>query len=335
MLVLGIETSCDETSAAVFNDGTLISNIVYSQSEHRRYGGVVPELASRAHIRRIVPVVDEAISEAGVSLSDIELIGATVGPGLVGSLLVGLTFAKTLCFALDIPFVGVNHIEAHIFSSLVYEDVSTPALALVVSGGHTELHFIPEFGVYRLLGKTRDDAAGECLDKTSKFLGLGYPGGPVVDRIAKEGDPDRFSFPRAMLESGDLDFSFSGIKTSVIEFFTSCGEDFVRSNLPDILAGIQEAVVDSLVEKLKQAYKIYPVSDIIVVGGVAANSRLREKLARFSEAEGVRMHIPPVSLCTDNAAMVARLAIFLFERNGSSPLSLSAVPRLDLAQKGD
>ena len=242
MLVLGIETSCDETSAAVFRDKMLVSNIVYSQSVHREYGGVVPELASRAHIRRIIPVVDEAISEAGVSLADIDIIGATVGPGLVGSLLVGLTFAKTLCFALDIPFVGVNHIEAHIFSSLIYEDILTPALALVVSGGHTELHLIPEFGVYHLLGRTRDDAAGECLDKTSKFLGLGYPGGPVIDKIAREGDPNRFSFPRAMLESGDLDFSFSGIKTSVIDFFTSSGEDFVRSNLPDILAGVQEAV---------------------------------------------------------------------------------------------
>ncbi len=324
MLILGIDTSCDDTSASVVEDGKkILSNIVSSQeSIHRKYGGIVPELASRRHIEMIWPVVDEALKSADKVLADLSAIAVCHGPGLIGSLLVGCSFAKAVCFSKNIPLVSVNHLEGHIFSCFLdWEENGEkpllrrglprfPFIALIVSGGHTSLYRVEGFGVYRELGRTRDDAAGEAYDKVAKLLGLGYPGGPVVDRLANEGDPGAVVFPRAYLPE-DLDFSFSGLKTAVLNFLKKAEQEnsgprvFGPGEIRDICAGFQQAVIDVLVKKTEWALKSEKITSITVSGGVGANSSLRRELALMAEKNGFGLIVPPVHLCTDNAAMIA------------------------------
>ncbi|UCF95664.1 MAG: tRNA (adenosine(37)-N6)-threonylcarbamoyltransferase complex transferase subunit TsaD [Desulfobacterales bacterium] len=307
MNILGIETSCDETAAAIVADGKVIlSSVVSSQvAVHHPYGGVVPELASRKHMEAIVPVVHEALSAAGLDQKQIDAIAVTRGPGLIGSLLVGFSFAKTYAFALEIPWVGINHLEAHIHSVFLEPDPPPfPHVALLVSGGHTGIYHVTSHTCIEMLGQTRDDAAGEAFDKVAKILGLGYPGGSVIDRLAAEGDPAKIEFPRTYLDKSEYDFSFSGLKTAVNRYVTRHRND-CSEQLADIAAGFQEAVVEVLTFKVIQAAVRLGCSHIALVGGVAANSRLREKLRLDAAGQGVAVHIPSVHLCGDNAAMVA------------------------------
>ena len=305
MIVLGIETSCDETAAAVVKEGaTIAASVVASQIEvHHRYGGVVPELASRKHIEAIVPVVDETLSKAGLSLEDIDAIAVTQGPGLVGALLVGFAFAKACAYALEIPWVGVNHLEGHINSVFLEPDPpSFPFVALLVSGGHTSIYHVTSHITVELMGQTRDDAVGEAFDKVAKMLDLGYPGGGVIDRIA--GDPGGIKFPRTYLDKSGFDFSFSGIKTAVNRYIMHHKDD-LKDQIADIAAGFQEAVMDVLCYKAIHAALQKGCDRIALVGGVAANSRLREKLRSDAQSKGICVYIPSLHLCGDNAAMIA------------------------------
>ena len=307
MNILGIETSCDETAAAVVKDGTsILTSVVSSQVDvHHLYGGVVPELASRKHIEAIVPVVDEALHQVGLPLTEIDAIAVTRGPGLVGALLVGFSFAKSLAYALDIPWVGVNHLEGHINSVFLEDDPPAfPFVALLASGGHTSIYHVTDHITLELMVQTRDDAAGEAFDKVAKVLDLGYPGGGVIDRLAKQGDPARIKFPRSYLNKGSFDFSFSGIKTAVNRY-AARHRDQLQDRIADIAAGFQEAVMDVLTFKAIQAAVAKDCSRIALVGGVAANSRLREKLTSDASQQGLRVHIPSIQLCGDNAAMIA------------------------------
>jgi len=317
MVILGIDTSCDDTSASVVEEGVKIrSNVVSSQEiVHHRFGGIVPELASRRHVEMIWPVVDEALRSAHITLEDLSAIAVCHGPGLIGSLLVGCSFAKALCFSKGIPLVAVNHLEGHVFSSFLdkfpdgayggNEDSAAPAfefpfISLIVSGGHTSLYRVDGFGKYRELGRTRDDAAGEAYDKVSKLLGLGYPGGPVIDRLACEGDPEAVVFPRAYLPEG-LDFSFSGLKTAVMNHLK---ESHPRG-INDIAASFQQAVIDVLLRKTEWAVTREGIFRVTVSGGVGANSALRRELTLFAKEREIQLSIPAASLCTDNAAMIA------------------------------
>ncbi len=331
MLILGIESSCDDCAAALVRDGeTILSQAIHSQFDiHEPFGGVVPELASRNHLEKIVPVVETAMGDADVGWSDLDGVAATYGPGLVGSLLVGLSAAKAIAFSLGIPFQGVNHLEGHL-TAIFLEDrtVSFPFLGLIVSGGHTSLYRVEGFGSYQLLGQTRDDAAGEAFDKVAKLLGLGYPGGIVIDRLSRQGDPQAFSFPRAMTSPKTLDFSFSGLKTSVRYFVQKHEPAFIQAHMADLVASFQEAVVDSLIIKLTQAVTSSQLRRIVVSGGVAANSRLRSRLGEVAETEGLDVHFPSPQLCTDNAAMVAAVGYRHLCMGISSPLSLNAVANL-------
>jgi N6-L-threonylcarbamoyladenine synthase len=307
MIILGIETSCDETAAAVVKDGTAImASVVSSQIEvHHPYGGVVPELASRKHIEAIVPVIDEAMHKAGLPLEAIDAIAATQGPGLVGALLVGFSFAKSLGYALGIPWVGVNHLEGHINSVFLEDDPpSFPLVALLVSGGHTSIYYVTDHITLELMGQTRDDAAGEAFDKVAKMIGLGYPGGGVIDRLSKQGDPARIKFPRSYLDKASFDFSFSGLKTAVNRYAADHQEQ-LKDRIPDIAAGFQAAVIDVLTHKVIRAAVEKGCNRIALVGGVAANSRLRDKLRRDAGARGMNVYIPSIDLCGDNAAMIA------------------------------
>ena len=307
MLILGIETSCDETAAAVVKDGCqILSSVVSSQINiHRRYGGVVPELASRKHIEAIVPVVDDALTEAGMTLKDIEAVAATRGPGLVGALLVGYSFAKSLAFALKIPWTGVNHLEGHINSVfLEAKRPEFPFVALLASGGHTSIYHITDHLTAELMGQTRDDAAGEAFDKVSKMLNLGYPGGAIIDRLAKQGDPAKIRFPRPYLDKDTFDFSFSGIKSAVQRYISDHPDEFAKQ-VPDIAAGFQEAVLEVLTYKVIRAAVEKGCDRIVLVGGVAANSRLREKLRSDAGEKKIEVYIPSLKLCGDNAAMIA------------------------------
>ena len=307
MKILGIETSCDETAAAVVKDGTaILASVVSSQVEvHHRYGGVVPELASRKHIEAIVPVVDEAMGKAGLGLTEIDAIAVTQGPGLVGALLVGFSFAKSLAYALGIPWVGVNHLEGHINSVFLVDDPPAfPFVALVASGGHTSIYHVTDHMTMELMGQTRDDAAGEAFDKVAKVLDLGYPGGGVIDRLSKQGDPTRIKFPRSYLNKTSFDFSFSGIKTAVNRYATT-RRNQIKEQIPDIVAGFQEAVIDVLTHKAIHAAVEKGCERLALVGGVAANSRLREKLRTDAGRRGMSVHIPSIHLCGDNAAMIA------------------------------
>ena len=307
MLLLGIETSCDETAAAVVEDGrTILSSIVSSQvAMHHRYGGVVPELASRKHIESIVPVVQEAIDTAGRPIFDFNAVAVTRGPGLVGALLVGFSFAKAYAYALDIPWVGVNHLEAHINSVFLEEDCPPfPFVALLASGGHTAIYHVTSHTSIELMGQTRDDAAGEAFDKVAKILDLGYPGGVVIDSLSKQGNPNKIRFPRSYLEKSSYDFSFSGIKTAVNRY-VSTHQDSIKTQIPDIVAGFQEAVVEVLAYKILHAANEKKCKHVALVGGVAANSRLRAKVTEDAAEKAIKVHIPSLHLCGDNAAMIA------------------------------
>ncbi len=331
MLVLGIETSCDETSAAVIEDGQrILSNIISSQVIHSRFGGVVPEVASREHIKTIVPIYEQALSEASVRLDQIDLIAATMGPGLVGPLLVGLTYAKGLSFASGIPFIGVNHMEGHLAANLLeHPELESHHLTLVVSGGHTMLVEVKEFGDYTLLGKTKDDAAGEAFDKVAKVMGLGYPGGAQVDRLAQQGNREYHRFPRAVLGE-PYQFSFSGLKTSVAQYIEKLSDEEFIAHKADIAASFQEAVVSVLVEKTVRAAQEKRLRDVTISGGVAANSRLRVLMAEQLSRVGKRFFFPKLSLCTDNAAMIAAAGYYRFKKYGAGELAVDAVPYLTL-----
>jgi N6-L-threonylcarbamoyladenine synthase len=330
-LTLGIETSCDETSAAVVADGrTTLTNIISSQVEdHSKFGGVVPEVASRKHIENIIPVVEQALNGAGVKLADIDLIGVTAGPGLVGALLVGVSAAKAMAYASKIPLVGVNHIEGHICANFLTDpDLEPPFLCLVVSGGHTHLVYMKDIGDYDTLGFTRDDAAGEAFDKTARALGLGYPGGPIIDRLANKGNPDFARFPQALMEPGSLDFSFSGVKTAVVNFINN--SDKSKYSMEDVCASFQKAVVDVLVEKAARAIDITGCDRVVLAGGVASNSGLRQGMKVMAEQKRVKLTIPPPVLCTDNAAMVACAAYFRHKKGEISGLDLNAYANMEL-----
>ena len=307
MNILGIESSCDDTAAAVVADGCkILSSVVSSQASiHHRYGGVVPELASRKHIESVLPVVQEALQQAELDLKTVDAFAVTRGPGLVGSLLVGFSFAKACAYALEKPWVGVNHLEGHIHSVFLDEaPPSFPFVALLASGGHTGIYHVSSPTVIELLGQTRDDAAGEAFDKVSKMLNQGYPGGRVISRLAAKGDPDVIRFPRPYLDKSGFDFSFSGIKSAVLRYITEHPED-IENRLTHIAAGFQEAVVEVLVYKLLNAAAVKKCGQVALVGGVAANDRLRKKLRADARAAGLGVHIPPVKLCGDNAAMIA------------------------------
>jgi N6-L-threonylcarbamoyladenine synthase len=331
MLVLGIESSCDETAAAVVRDGEkLLSNVIASQIRvHSKYGGIVPEIASRKHIEAIVPVILQALDDAAVTLDDIEGIAVTRGPGLVGSLLVGLSAAKAIAYARDLPFVGVNHLEGHVASVFLTEkQPDFPFIALVVSGGHTNVYLVRDFQDFTILGQTRDDAAGEAFDKAAKLLEIGYPGGVVIDRMAKKGDRNWITFPRAMKDSPD--FSFSGVKTSLLTVLKKRSRPFTKEEMPHVVASYQEAIVEVLVEKTLAAAEISDLTSVVVCGGVAANSRLREKFLDEGQSRGFEVYIPPMVLCTDNAAMIAVVGENLLRKGRRDPLDLNAVSRWPL-----
>jgi N6-L-threonylcarbamoyladenine synthase len=304
MTVLGIESSCDETAAAIWKDGRICSNVIASQRVHEQFGGVVPELASRAHHKTIWSTTEQALDEAGCSLKDIDAIAVAQGPGLLGSLLVGLSFAKGLTISADIPIIGVNHIDAHMYANFIEHEEVYPFLALIVSGGHTRLVHADKIFSHQVLGKTRDDAAGEAFDKIGKLLGLNYPAGPHMDRLAREGDPAFHNFPRSMINKG-LDFSFSGLKTSVLYYLQEKGEDFAKTHLKEICASVSAAITDVLTVKLERAVKKTGVTTVMIAGGVSANSMLREKAQKSAKRLGFRLMIPSLEYCTDNAAMIA------------------------------
>ena len=334
--VLGIETSCDETSAAVVSGGQILSNVIYSQADHGRFGGVVPELASRDHIRRILPMIDQALRTAGLRVSELSGVAVTAGPGLVGSLLVGLCAAKSISFASGIPLVGVHHIEGHIFAAFLGpRRPSPPFISLIVSGGHTDLISVPRIGCYRTLGRTRDDAAGEAFDKVAKLLGLFRPGssamgGPLISDLAETGNPGAISFPRGLIDAEHLDFSFSGLKTAVLYHVRGTSSDRLNQSAPDIAASFQAAVVDVLVSKTIRAAAHCDVRHVVMAGGVAANHRLRDCMGRAAQEEGLSLFLPPPSLCTDNAAMIAAAGSFRINHGETSDLDLNADPRLRL-----
>ncbi len=328
MLVLGLETSCDETAAAVLKDGdTLLSNVINDQiGIHSKYGGIVPELAGRSHIERVHRVIEEAVKKAGAQLRDLDLIAVTMGPGLIGSLLVGLNTAKGLSYGLNIPMIGVNHLEGHLLAIFLQKKIQFPFIALIVSGGHTDLYLAANFGQYKLLGRTRDDAAGESFDKVGKMLGLPYPGGPAIERLARMGNGKAHKFPRAYLEKGSLDFSFSGLKTSVRTFLQQ-REQGNRITLTDedISAGFQDAVIDVLVDKLISACKKEKISRIVVTGGVAANGALREAVRNAAQSHGFEASFPDRIFCTDNAAMIACAGYHKFVRQKSLSADFKAL----------
>lgn len=304
MNILAIESSCDDTSAAVLTADGIQSNVIASQAIHIKFGGVVPELASRAHQKTISQTVEQALEEAGMSLKELDLIAVTQGPGLMGSLLVGLCFAKGMALANDIPIVGVNHMDAHIYANFIDSAPEFPFLSLTVSGGHTQLVYVKAPFEHEILGKTRDDAAGEAFDKIGKVFGLEYPAGPMMDKLAKSGNPKFHKFPQALLQEG-LDFSFSGLKTSALYFVQAQEEGFVEENLNDLCASVSEAITEVLVKKLKRAVEETGVKTIALAGGVSANSMLRSKTEALAKKMGLALHIPKITYCTDNAAMIA------------------------------
>jgi len=330
-LILAIETSCDETAAAVLRGGReVLSSVVASQIDfHARFGGVVPEIASRKHVEAITGVVDEALAEAGVTLHDLTAIAVTYGPGLVGALVVGVSYAKALAFATGLPLVGVNHLEGHLFANVLADaSIEPPLVALLVSGGHTSLVHAPAWGEYHTLGSTLDDAAGEAFDKVSKALGLGYPGGPIISRLAESGDKTAIPFPRAMINTADLDFSLSGLKTAVVTYIEAERRAGWELRVPDIAASFQAAVIDVQVVKAVRAVEETGVRTFLIGGGVSANPALRAALTAALEARGVHVSVPPLDLCTDNAAMIAAAAHFRLGRGETLGPSAEAVPDL-------
>lgn len=335
-LIMGIETSCDETAAAIVEDGKkIISNVVASQINiHQKYGGVVPEIASRKHMEYIIPVIDKALDESEKKITDLSAIAVTYGPGLIGSLLVGLSVVKAMAYAQNIPLIGINHLEAHIYANfLEHIKIKPPFVCLIVSGGHTSLVYIRNFGEYKLLGQTKDDAAGEVFDKIAKVLDLGYPGGPITERLAKEGDPSSIQFPRPILNDKSYDFSFSGLKTAVIYHIKELKKENKNIPVSDILASFQQAVTDVLVKKTIKAALKFKTKLIILAGGVAANNSLRREIKEKADLLDIKVFYPSTFLCTDNAAMVASAGYYKFKENKKSSLSLDAVSRLPLGRK--
>ena len=332
--ILGIESSCDDTSAAVIRDGYLLSNVTASQQVHRDYGGVVPELASRAHQQNILPTVHAAVKRAGVSLEDISAVACTLGPGLLGSLLVGVSFAKGLCVALRKPLISVNHLQGHVLAHFIREAGDTrpvpqfPFLCLLVSGGNSQIIKVNAYNDMEIIGHTIDDAAGETIDKCSKFMGLGYPGGPIIDRLAREGDPHAFTFSKPHIPG--LDYSFSGLKTSFLYFLRDRmaeDPDFIEHRKADLAASLERTVVEVLIDKLKQAVKLTGISRVAVAGGVSANTALREAFIRRSRSGTWETFIPPFSYTTDNAAMIAMAGHFKYQDNDFCPLDNPAFSR--------
>jgi N6-L-threonylcarbamoyladenine synthase len=330
-VVLGIETSCDETAVGVVRGGTeVLSNVIASQADlHERFGGVVPEIAARAHVEQMQPVVDKALRDANVSMRSIDAIAATRGPGLIGALLVGYATGKAMAASLDVPFSGVHHLEGHIFAGVLDPGIEAPFIALIVSGGHTSLFKVDALGSYEVLGETLDDAAGEAFDKIARFLGLGYPGGPAIDRIAKRGKADAIAFPRALAGQG-LDFSFSGLKTAVVRHVRRVEESGEKTIRSDVAASFQEAIVDVQVEKALRAAESTGISTIIAGGGVAANSRLRARLGDEATTKGLTFVVPAPALCVDNGAMIAAAGYFRLRRGESTPLDAPASASLEL-----
>lgn len=337
MLVLGIETSCDETAAAVVEDGNrILSNIVADQIDiHCRYGGVVPELAGRSHIERIHHVIGQALEASGKRIQDIDLIAATMGPGLIPSLLVGLNTAKSIAYSLKKRIIGINHLEGHLLAIYLQDAVEFPFLALAVSGGHTDLYRVDAFGKYKLLGRTRDDAAGESFDKVARMMSLGYPGGPVIEKMALAGNGQAHAFPRSFLENGSLDFSFSGLKTSVRNLLEKRKVSAtIKLSDADIAASFQEAVVDVLARKVLSACEQQDLKRVVVTGGVAANGALRRRITAVTESRGIKSFFPKPGFCTDNAAMIACAGYYRsLHTNGreDNPLSLDACANLPLS----
>lgn len=333
--ILAIETSCDETAAAVVRNGReVLANIIYSQIDlHTLYGGVVPEIASRKHIEKINQVMAQALKEAGMELSDLDAVAVTYGPGLVGPLLVGVSAAKAVSFASGLPLIGVHHIEGHISANYIeHRDLEPPFVCLVASGGHSHLVVVKDYGEYEVLGRTRDDAAGEAFDKVARAIGLGYPGGPKIDKTAKEGNPDAIAFPRAKVGDSDYDFSFSGLKSAVLNYLNSCemkGESICQA---DVAASFQKAVVDVLTEHSMAAVDRCGLRKFAIAGGVASNSALRLALERACEEKGIAFYRPSPILCTDNAAMIGAAAYYEYVRGVRHGLDLNAVPNLKLEQ---
>lgn len=336
VLILGIESSCDETAAAVVKNGReVLSNVISSQIElHKLYGGVVPEIASRKHIEKINQVIEEALSDANVTLNDIDAISVTYGPGLVGALLVGVAEAKAISYALGKPLVGVHHIEGHVSANYIENlDLEPPFLCLIVSGGHTHLVLVKDYGTYEIIGRTRDDAAGEAFDKVARAIGLGYPGGPKIDKLAKEGNKKAISFPRAHIDGAPFDFSFSGLKSAVLNHINYCQMKNLEINRADIAASFQEAVVDVLVTKAVQAAKEFKMDKIALAGGVASNSALREGMQAACEAKGLKLYYPSPIYCTDNAAMIGTAGYYEYRNGTRHGLDLNAVPNLKIGQR--
>ena len=345
MLILGIETSCDETSAAVVRDGReMLSNVISSQIDiHKVYGGVVPEIASRKHVENIMVIIDAALTDAGYALNDIDAIAVTNGPGLVGALLVGVSAAKALAFAADKPLIAVHHIESHIFANFIADQqLKTPFLALVVSGGHTSLVAVRDYNKFELLGQTRDDAAGEAFDKVARVLGLSYPGGPEVEKLARLGDAQAISFPRARIKrinnplsadalpTGKYDFSFSGLKSAVINYLHNCEQRALEVNRADVAASFQRCVCDTLAHNAVEAALEYGYSKLVLAGGVAANASLRQTLCEHCAINGLDLYTAPAVLCTDNAAMVAARGYYKLEAGMTAGLELNAIPNYPL-----
>ena len=336
MNILAIESSCDETAAAVVQDGRkVLSNIISSQIEiHKLYGGVVPEIASRKHIEKVIQVVDEALKESSLTMDEIDAVAVTYGPGLVGALLVGVSAAKSIAFAHNKPLIGVHHIEGPISANYIEnEELEPPFLCRVVSGGHTNLVIVKDYGEYEVLGKTRDDAAGEAFDKVARAIGLGYPGGPKIQKISEEGNKDAIAFPRAKVADNPFDFSFSGLKSSVLNYINSCEMNGEKINKADIAASFQEAVVDVLVSHTIAGAKQLGFKKIAMAGGVASNAVLREEMKEACERRGFKFYHPSPILCTDNAAMIGAAAYYDYIKGLISDLTLNAVPSLKLGQR--
>jgi N6-L-threonylcarbamoyladenine synthase len=327
MNVLGIESSCDETAASVYSDGKILSNVIASQAIHEQFGGVVPELASRAHHKTIWKTVQQALSESGKSMDNIDGIAVSQGPGLIGSLLVGLSFAKGLAVSYNKPLVGVNHIDAHMYANFIEHEEIYPFVALIVSGGHTRLVYVKSVFDHEILGTTRDDAAGEAFDKIGKILGLPYPAGPVVDQLSVKGNPEFHDFPRSMIHKG-LDFSFSGLKTSVLYYTQEQSDEFIRDHMSDICASVSAAISDVLIKKLERAAKKRHIASMMLAGGVSANSMLRKKAQILSEKIGVPIMVPSMQYCTDNAAMIAITGALKFREKLTDDIKIKPFARV-------
>lgn len=336
VLILAIESSCDETAASVVKNGReVLSNVISSQIElHKLYGGVVPEIASRKHIEKINQVIEEALSEANVTLDDLDAIGVTYGPGLVGALLVGVAEAKAIAYAKNLPLVGVHHIEGHISANYIEnKDLEPPFICLVVSGGHTHLVCVKDYGQYEIIGKTRDDAAGEAFDKVARAIGLGYPGGPKIDKLSKEGNPNAIVFPKAHITDAPYDFSFSGVKSAVLNYINGCQMKGETYSCADIAASFQKAVTDVLVDNAMRAVKEYGLSKLAIAGGVASNSTLREAMKTACDKNGVTFYHPSPIFCTDNAAMIGVAAYYEYISGTRHGWDLNAVPNLKLGER--